>query len=517
MSQITKINESGWDTDANGKKWEDYDTIVCPNGQIIDMVALLDEQQRAKAALIHLQPFFGGFINKLNHVYTFRVKTQATDGINLFINPQFTASLDLTGKVFVMAHEIMHCVLNHMRRGKGHDPEKSNVAADYEVNITLADMGLIKIATMNKIKALVDKKYSGWGYEKIYADGASGNGQGSMNNQDQQNQAKQNQQQSQGQSGEGSQGQSDDSQPGSGEGQNQSGDGQSSGNSRTSKSDKNQGVVRPEDCVGPSDINGVPDTAGGMIDRDSGEKICRDEGYDDKGGSDSAVEREWKDAALKAASQLPGDGAGNLKAKLEAIYKVTTNWKKELRKVVGHSISPEDKRQAYANKNVLISQDRLSRTDKDKYDNLDYMMAWIDSSASMTEEQLKMCLSEIYGVALAKKPIKLVVIQCDTKIQEIKEYTDLRQLKRDMLSAYVKGGGGTELKPCWDLLMTDPKYKRRPAELVMIFTDGRLTQYKRNPRTMRNLCWAILDNPGWSIKHKDINTKAIYLNTADIK
>lgn len=205
MSHIRKINESGWDTDASGKRWEDYDTIVCPDGQVIDMTKLLDEQQRAKAALLHIMPFFGGFINRLKMIYTFRVSTQATDGINLFVNPQFTSNLDLTGKVFVMAHEIMHCVLNHMRRGKKHDPEKSNIAADYEVNITLSDMGLIKIGTMEKIGALVNKKYSGWGYEKIYDDNPSGGGSGDMNNQGQSNQAKKNQDQAGGgdQSGNG--------------------------------------------------------------------------------------------------------------------------------------------------------------------------------------------------------------------------------------------------------------------------------------------------------------------------
>lgn len=205
MTQIRKINESNWDTDANGKRWEDYDTIVCPNGQVIDMQKLLDEQQRAKAALIHITPFFNGFVNKLNFIYTFRVSTQATDGVNLFVNPQFTANLDLTGKVFVMAHEIMHCVLNHMRRGKNHDPEKSNIAADYECNITLADLGLIKIETMTKLGALVNKKYSDWGYEKIYDDDPSGSGSGDMNNQNQADQAQKNQDQAGGenQSGNG--------------------------------------------------------------------------------------------------------------------------------------------------------------------------------------------------------------------------------------------------------------------------------------------------------------------------
>jgi predicted metal-dependent peptidase len=181
MNNKSSINEASpngnvsWmGVDGKGKRWEDYDTIVCPNGQVIDMVKLLDEQQRAKAALLHLFPFFSAFVSKLRVIYTFRVKTQATDGYNLFVNPQFTAGLDLTGKVFVMAHEIMHCVLNHMRRGKSHDPEKSNIAADYEVNCWINDIGLIQASTIQKLGALYDKKYSGLGYETIYDMNPSG-------------------------------------------------------------------------------------------------------------------------------------------------------------------------------------------------------------------------------------------------------------------------------------------------------------------------------------------------------
>lgn len=289
------------------------------------------------------------------------------------------------------------------------------------------------------------------------------------------------------------------------------------GGSRNDKNNPNQGVVRPEDCSSPSNVGNTPGTPGGMISQQDGDKIVEQEGYEKDGGNESSIEREWADAAVKSVNKLPGDKAGNLKSKIEQLYKVTKDWKKELRKIVGHSISPDDKRSAYANKNILISQNRIARTDKDKYDNMDYMMAWVDSSGSMSDDQLRQCLSEVYAVALAKKPIKLVVIQCDTKIQDIKEYTDLRQLKKDMVHATVKGRGGTELKPCWDLLVNDPKYKRIPAELVMVFTDGYLTQYKRNPKTMRNLCWVILDNASWRLQNKDINTKVIHINTNDIK
>lgn len=211
---MKNINEAGpngnvsWmGTDGNGKRWEDYDTIVCPDGQVIDMNKLLDDQQRAIAGLVHIMPFFGGFIGKLRTIYTFRVKTQATDGFNLFVNPQFTYNLDMTGKVFVLAHEIMHCVLNHMRRGKSHDHEKSNIAADYEVNAWINDIGLIRSSTMQKLGALYDKKYSGWGYEKIYADNPSGPND-SMDNSKQSKDAQNQQDKSQSNSGGGSGGSS---------------------------------------------------------------------------------------------------------------------------------------------------------------------------------------------------------------------------------------------------------------------------------------------------------------------
>jgi predicted metal-dependent peptidase len=104
----------------------------------------------------------------------------------------------MTGKVFVLAHEIMHCVLNHMRRGKSHDHERSNIAADYEVNAWINDIGLIRSATMEKLGALYDKKYSGWGYEKIYADNPSGP-KDSMDNSGESNQAQQQQDKQNGQ------------------------------------------------------------------------------------------------------------------------------------------------------------------------------------------------------------------------------------------------------------------------------------------------------------------------------
>lgn len=200
MLRNKTINESS----SYQKKWEDYETIVCPDGEIIDMQKLLDEQQKAKVALVRLLPWVAGFITKLRFIYTFKVQTQATDGYNLFVNPQFTSNLNLLEKTFVLAHEIMHCLLNHLRRGKGHEPNKSNIAADYECNITLANIKPFSFDLIKNMDAYIDKKYEDIGYEVIYAS-IKDTSKDSQNNSKESQSAKKNQQQNGDGSGNGNQ------------------------------------------------------------------------------------------------------------------------------------------------------------------------------------------------------------------------------------------------------------------------------------------------------------------------
>ena len=300
--------------------------------------------------------------------------------------------------------------------------------------------------------------------------------------------------------------------------QNQSGSG-SSGNSRTNPNDSSQGIVRPEDCCSNNKgIESTPSTPGGFIDKAEGDKLAQSEGYEKEGGTDNTVEEDWKEASMKAANKMdPNSSLGRFRKAIEGLHKVSTDWKNALRKIVGRSINPQDTRSAYANKNILVSQDRIARTEKDRYDNMDYMIALIDSSGSIGDEQLRMMLSEVYSVALAKKPIKLVIMQCDTKIKDIQEFRNLNELKKQLETAKVKGGGGTDFADLWKILETDKRFKGRKPDLIMIFTDGYVNQLPRNRRTMNHLVWCIIDNPGFNAKHNDPMTKVIHINSADIK
>lgn len=245
-----------------------------------------------------------------------------------------------------------------------------------------------------------------------------------------------------------------------------------------------------------------------MIDPKAGDELAKSEGYDKSSDGDPA--KTWEQISQKAIGR--GDIPGMLKSKLQGIHNSGTDWKKILRKIVGRSINDADKRQAYANKNTLVTQSRVARTDKDKFDSVDYIMCCVDSSGSMTDEDLHKILAEVYTLALKKKPIALVVVQCDTKIQDITICNNVRDIKKYMKAATVKGRGGTELKPCWDLLRDDPRFKHHRCELFMVFTDGFLDQYPRDVKTMANMCWCIIGNPAFELKHKDSKTMLLYID-----
>lgn len=481
------------------KRLEDYDVVVGPSGKKIDMAKLLDDQHRAMASLRHIAPQFGGLITSLQFVYTYKVDTQATDGFRVFVNPEFTDSLDHTGKVFVMAHELMHCLLNHLRRAKKIDAmnEKGNIAADYEVNQTLVDMGLFKSSTIEKLQGYIDSKWSRVSFETIYSkipNPPQQKGQGGGNDKNNQN----GQNQNQNQNGQG--GGNDKSQQGQQGGTGQGSSGAEPGTGQGSSSTE-------------ANLQGTIDTAGSMLDAKEGQKIAKEEGYDDVGANESALEKEWENKAREVAKKLKGTGAGNdiLADKLLATsIKGTNEWKKILKDIVGRSISPEDKRRGYTHNNILVSQDRVALSDKEKYDHVDYIMAWVDTSGSMSQEDLNKALSMMLMVAQAKKPTKLVVCQFDARVADIKEFDNPDRVEKDMKKMKIKGGGATDVKCCFDLLADKKsKYARQVPELVVIFTDGYLDQYRRDKRRMQNLVWVVQDHPSFELEYPDSHTKLI--------
>jgi predicted metal-dependent peptidase len=92
--------------------------------------------------------------------------TAATDGRNLYYNTQFFNAMSNKEIEFVIAHEILHCVYDHMTRRDSRNPMLYNIAADYIVNNLLVRD---RIGEKPKIvDCFQDFKYEGWTSEEVY-------------------------------------------------------------------------------------------------------------------------------------------------------------------------------------------------------------------------------------------------------------------------------------------------------------------------------------------------------------
>ena len=123
----------------------------------------------ARVGLLLRHPFFGNMATRM------RVQncddwcpTAATDGRNLYYNTQFFNMLSNKQIEFVIAHEILHCVFDHIIRRVDRDPRIYNIACDYLVNNLLVRDKIGEV--VNQIQIFQDFKYDGWISEEVYDD-----------------------------------------------------------------------------------------------------------------------------------------------------------------------------------------------------------------------------------------------------------------------------------------------------------------------------------------------------------
>lgn len=153
---------------------------------------VLERMMVCRIALLMKTPFWGNMVTRLPLVEVNDKKelsTAATDGRKIYYYPGFigespTGGLSDKQIVFVLCHEILHVVYDHISRGHGHDKMISNIAADFACNSTLKEENIgefigkayDKNALINTPKeertmgTLYDARYIGWAYEAIYED-----------------------------------------------------------------------------------------------------------------------------------------------------------------------------------------------------------------------------------------------------------------------------------------------------------------------------------------------------------
>lgn len=102
---------------------------------------IVESMSRDRHFLICAFPFTGSIAMRFNlvPVRDKRCRTAATDGTNVFFDCDFYLKLNHDERIFVLAHEIWHCVMLHLARKQTRNITLFNIAADMEVNNLLAN------------------------------------------------------------------------------------------------------------------------------------------------------------------------------------------------------------------------------------------------------------------------------------------------------------------------------------------------------------------------------------------
>lgn len=97
-------------------------------------------QRQISAAILQLRlrsPFFSALALFARIIPSQEQRTAATDGRDIYINPDFWRGLTSAERLGLLAHEVLHAALLHVPRRGQRDPLLWNVAADIVVNGTI--------------------------------------------------------------------------------------------------------------------------------------------------------------------------------------------------------------------------------------------------------------------------------------------------------------------------------------------------------------------------------------------
>ena len=156
------------ETASKLKNWEPNPDIT-PEALEAMRVEVYDRIIVARVGLLLRHPFFGNMATRLRILAADDwLPTAAVDGRNLYYNTQFFNAMDNKEIEFVIAHEILHMVFDHLGRREDRNPMLYNIAADYIVNNTL-----MRDRIGNKpsiVDCFQDFKYEEWTSEQVYDD-----------------------------------------------------------------------------------------------------------------------------------------------------------------------------------------------------------------------------------------------------------------------------------------------------------------------------------------------------------
>jgi predicted metal-dependent peptidase len=338
---------------------------------------------RARTVLLVSNPFFGCLALHLDLVEDEKgrvCRTMAVDGVSMYYYPDFVLGLSEAELIGVVAHEVLHCALQHMTRCQHRNHVIFNMAGDYVINDDLLTAGFTLPA-----KRLYDPKYKNMSTEEVY-ERIRDDVQKQLNKQ------------------KGKKGQ-----------KGQQGDG--AGGMVIDGTDLDTEGLDPGGCGGVMD-------AGGR----QGDKAKADE-----------VGRDWDANVRMAVNVAKRANAGTVPGYLERLVRQLTapkiSWRELTRQFIDTSMSKDyswsrpNRRHVY---NGLHLPGFIS-------DALHHLVMFIDVSGSVDEKMMQAMVSEGAGALNDHTADKLTIVYVDTDVRKVDEW-----VPGDLVTCSTVGGGGTD-------------------------------------------------------------------------
>lgn len=375
------------ETASKLKNWSP-DPDITPE-QLEEMrVEVLDRIIVARVGLLLRHPFFGNMATRLRIVAADDwLPTAAVDGRNLYFNTQFFNAMSNKEIEFVIAHEILHCVFDHLGRRLDRNPMIYNIAADYIVNNLLVRD---RIGEKPKIvDCFQDFKYDGWTSEEVYDDiyeTAKKNGEEYL---------------------------------------------------------KQLGEMLDEHLEGLGDEEGEGDGDAGEEQDKNGNNVSKKKPKYSKEEM-RKIKDEIKEGMLSAAQAA---GAGNTPAEIQRMIKELTepkmNWREILRQQIQSTIKSDytymrPNRKGWHTGAILPGMN---------FDETIDICIGLDMSGSIGDSQAQDFLSEVKGIMDEYKDYNIKIWCFDTKVYNEQDFS--ADGGDDLTDYEIMGGGGTDFDVNW--------------------------------------------------------------------
>lgn len=137
------------------------------------------------------------------------------------------------------------------------------------------------------------------------------------------------------------------------------------------------------------------------------------------------VSEAYNNLSDRQRGYIPGGVLAQIKKLLEPPQ---INWKQVLRKMVGSIPVPYRKTKVRLNRRQPFRGDLSGQLPKRTVN----IVCCFDTSGSMSDEDLKYCMNEVFNIVKIYEGYKITIVECDAEVQRVYEAKNMSQLQTKM-------------------------------------------------------------------------------------